>query len=71
MIEIKTVYGSKESAKNIIVGKDTVYIHTDVKAFTNKHGIEQYQYHECQYSKDEFLEVLWNELQELKGKVKA
>lgn len=58
MIDIGTVYGSKEQAKPLIVNVDTVYVHTDIKETTDEYGNEMYQYHEIQYGKDEYIELI-------------
>lgn len=33
MKKLKDVQGSKESAKDLIIGKDTVYIHSNIRKF--------------------------------------
>lgn len=66
MIDKGIITGSEEQAKPLIIGKDTVYVHTDIKEV--KTGIEGeevdwlYQYHEIQYDKDEFITLMSNEL---------
>ena len=52
------VRGSEESAKEIIIGKDTVYIHSDIKRIVDEYDCEYYEYHEIQYSKDEYISLL-------------
>ena len=54
---IANVTGSKEQAKPLIVGKDTVYVHTNIRE-VEKDGIQMYQYDEWQYEKDEYIEKL-------------
>ncbi|GBR74576.1 hypothetical protein NO1_1727 [Candidatus Termititenax aidoneus] len=57
------VRGEAEQAKPIVIGKDTVYIHTDIKEYDKldsngeKVGVG-YEYHEVQYDKDEYLNML-------------
>lgn len=63
MIEIKDVIGGKEAAKELIIGKDTVYIHTNVRKYERededtKAGDDLYIYDEVQMTKDEYLESL-------------
>lgn len=63
MRELKDVIGSKESAKELIIGKDTVYIHTNIRKFEStdkdfKDGGDLYIYDEAQMTKDEYLESL-------------
>ena len=47
----------KEQAKPIVIGKDTVYIHTNIKEIT-KNDLTFYEAIETQYDKDEYLEIL-------------
>lgn len=58
MIDCGYVTGSKEQAKELIVGTDTVYVHSDIKAVETEDGSEVYQYNEVQYSKDEYIHLL-------------
>ena len=66
MKEIKSVRGSEIQAVPIIVGKDTVYIHTNIHTVDveNLDGSThlQYEYDETQFNKDEFLVYLYNQL---------
>ena len=48
------VRGSKEQAKPLIIGKDTVYIHTDIVDVED----DQCEYNEVQYDKDEFIKLM-------------
>lgn len=62
MLKIKDVIGSKEASKELIIGKDTVYIHTNVRPYIDKNDdkeekSELYIYDEVQMSKDEYLEM--------------
>ena len=56
MKQILNVTGSKESSLPLIIGKDTVYIHTNIKE-TLVDGITMYQYDEIQYTLDEWNQV--------------
>jgi hypothetical protein len=62
VINVGIVQGSKDSAKEIIVGYDTVYVHSDIEdvSYTDDRGnlIEMYKYNEVQYGKDEYIELL-------------
>lgn len=62
MKDMGIVQGSAEQAVGLVVGVDTVYIHTDItKIETDSEGnpVEgQYQYHEVQYDKDEYIKVI-------------
>lgn len=68
MIKLKDVIGSKESSKELIIGKDTVYIHTNIRPYEDKNEIDKekkselYIYDEVQMSKDEYLESKQKEL---------
>ena len=58
MKQLHDVQGSKESSKPLVIDKDTVYIHTNVKEIVNDVGVGTglYQYDEVQYSLDEYDE---------------
>ena len=50
------VQGSAEQAKPLIVGKTTVYVHTNIRELPpNEHGGVLYEYDEVQYDKDEYI----------------
>ena len=48
------IRGSKEQAKPLIIGKDTVYVHTDIVDVEDN----QSEYNEVQYGKDEYIQLL-------------
>lgn len=61
MIKLKDVIGSKEASKELVIGKDTVYIHTNIRPYVDKNDEKEeksdlYIYDEVQMSKDEYLE---------------
>lgn len=62
MKEIGYVTGSKAQAEELIVGTDTVYVHTDIQKLNevddNGNPIEIYRYHEVQYEKDEYIKLM-------------
>jgi hypothetical protein len=58
MIDVGIVKGSKEQAKELIVGSDTVYVHSDIEQVETDDGSEVYQYKEIQYTKDEYIHLL-------------
>lgn len=68
MIKLNGVIGSKEASKELIIGKDTVYIHTNIRPYEDKNEIDKekkselYIYDEVQMSKDEYLESKQKEL---------
>ena len=39
MIKLKDVIGSKEASKELIIGKDTVYIHTNIRPYEDKNAV--------------------------------
>ena len=47
-------------AKPVIVGSNKVYVHTDIKKIEGEEGL--YSYNEVQYSKDEYIDLLSNQL---------
>lgn len=73
MMKLKDVIGSKEASKELVIGKDTVYIHTNIRPYVEKNDdiamtskqndvdkkekSELYIYDEVQMSKDEYLEM--------------
>lgn len=69
MIKLKDVIGSKEASKELIIGKDTVYIHTNIRPYEDKNDDKEekksdlYIYDEVQMSKDEYLEIKQKELE--------
>lgn len=58
MIDVGVIRGSKEQAKELIIGTDTVYVHSNIKPIETDDGSEVYQYNEFQYTKDEYIRVL-------------
>lgn len=61
MRDMGTVYGSRAAAVPLVIGYDTVYVHTDIQEYqeTMEDGevITGYKYHEIQYTKDEYLKI--------------
>jgi hypothetical protein len=61
MKDMGIVQGSPEAAAGLVVGKDTVYVHTDIALVppNEEYGdAELYQYHEVQYGKDEYIHLM-------------
>lgn len=58
MIDVGVIRGSKEQAKELIIGTDTVYVHSDIKLVETEDDSEVYQYNEVQYTKDEYIHLL-------------
>lgn len=69
MIDMGYVTGSKVQAEELIVGTDTVYVHTDIQKLNetddNGNPIELYKYHEIQYQKDEYVKLMAEQNKEL------
>ena len=68
MIKLKDVIGSKEASKELIIGKDTVYIHTNIRLYEDKNDekeekSELYIYDEVQMSLHEYLEIKQKEIE--------
>lgn len=64
MIKLKDVIGSKEASKELIIGKDTVYIHTNIRPYEDKNDEKSdlYIYDEVQMSLHEYLKVKQQEM---------
>lgn len=67
MKKLKDVIGSKETSKELIIGKDTVYIHINIRPYVDKNDdkenkSELYIYDEVQMSLHEYLEMKEKEL---------
>lgn len=58
MKDMGIVQGSPEMAVPLVVGKDTVYVHTDIQQVPDEEGNMVWQYHEIQYDKDEYIRLL-------------
>lgn len=69
MKDVGIVYGSAEQAKELIIGADTVYVHTDITQAEADKGETLFQYHEVQYTKDEYIKVISERNNELQQKV--
>lgn len=73
MKDVGKVQGSADQALPLIVGKDTVYIHTDIeKVETDPNGekVENlYSYNEKQYGKDEYIKLLSEEKDRLENEL--
>ena len=63
------VKGSKAQAVELIIGKDTVYVHTDIQETddvdANGNSLGLYRYHEVQYDKDEYIKLMAEQNKEL------
>lgn len=75
MIDKGIVYGGEIMAVPVYIGKDTVYVHTDITPITEWPDGEpaegQYTYNEIQYSKDEYLKLMDDSIQTAKDDAAA
>lgn len=64
MKNVGRVQGNTEQAKALVVGKDTVYVHTDIQPVMKDGKVVEdlFSYNEVQYSKDEYIEQLSTDL---------
>ncbi len=64
---IGTVQGNSEQAKALVIGKDTVYVHTDIVPVEKDGKIVEdlFRYTEVQYSKDEYIELMAQQNEQL------
>ena len=72
MRQIQNVHGSDECAKPLIIGKDTVYVHSNIRQETVSDGIEnriEWVYDEIQYGKDEYIKVMSEKSNELENSI--
>lgn len=62
MKDMGIVQGNGEQAKELVIGKDKVYVHTNITPITTdtrgKEIKDLFQYNEIQYDKDEYIELL-------------
>ena len=61
MVELKDVHGSEAQAQPLVIGYDTVYVHSNIRADVDEDGKEiegQYVYDEIQYDKDEYIKLM-------------
>lgn len=61
MINTGKIQGSKQQAQPLIIGKDTVYVHTNIKKIEILQDDTKvdnlYEYDEVQYDKDEYIQL--------------
>jgi len=60
MKDMGIIQGSAAQAVPLIIGKDTVYVHSNIKPVEGEEGL--FQYHEVQYEKDEYISLLDKQL---------
>lgn len=64
---IGTVQGNAEQAKALVIGKDTVYVHTDIVPVEKDGKVvdDLFSYTEVQYGKDEYIELMAQQNEQL------
>lgn len=67
MKDMGMIQGSGAQAKELIVNKDTVYVHTDITKVEEEENL--YEYHEIQYDKDEYIKLMSEKNKELEEQV--
>lgn len=69
MKNVGIVYGNGEQAKALVIGKDTVYVHTDITPITGdeygEFAEDLYSFTEVQYGKDEYIELMAQQNEQL------
>lgn len=65
MIYMGRVQGTPEQAKELVIGKEIVYVHDDIQKVTkpDERGTipDLYEYEEWQYTKDEYINFVLEE----------
>lgn len=64
---IGTVQGNSEQAKALVIGKDTIYVHTDIVPVEKDGKVVEdlFSYTEVQYGKDEYIELMAKQNEQL------
>jgi len=52
------VLGDQAQSIPVVVGKDTVYVHTNIQQINNEDGTEHWQYNEVQYELSEYIGLM-------------
>lgn len=65
MKDLGIVYGSEEQSKPLIIGVDTVYVHTNI----NNINENLFSYYEVQYTKDEYIKLMSEKNSELENQL--
>lgn len=72
MVEEKNVYGSAAQAVPLIVGKTTVYVHSNIEEVLDEETQEPtgiYKYDEVRYGKDEYIQMMATQAQDITANV--
>lgn len=67
MKDMGIVRGSQTQAQPLVIGKDTVYVHTYIKELEDG----MYEYNEVQYEKDEYIKHMATKNQETETLINA
>ena len=72
MKDVGIVCGNAEMAIPVYIGKNLIYIHTDIKRVEDEETLDMYQYHEYQYTKAEYMDnVLRKMMSDISGNENA
>lgn len=75
MKDMGYVTGSEKQAQELVIGTDTVYVHSEISLVEPKDGEEMpsplYRYHEIQYEKDEYIKLMAEQNKELSNLMNA
>lgn len=63
MRDMGRVQGSEAQAKELIIGVDTVYVHSNIELKETEYG-NIYEYDEIQYTKDEYITLMAENISE-------
>lgn len=66
MKDMGIVFGSAEQAVPLVIGKDTVYVHSDIQQVGEDN---LFQYYEIQYDKDEYIKIIAEKNQTLEQQI--
>ena len=71
MKHIGIVQGNSEQAKELVIGKDTVYVHTNITPVEKDGKIveDTFSYDEIQYDKDEYIAIMAAQNAELNASI--
>lgn len=69
MKDFGIVFGDAEQAVPLVVGKEKVYVHTDIQPNTETDPVtgevrSDFRYHEVQYDKDEYIRLMAEQTEE-------
>lgn len=59
MKDVGRIIGNEEQAKPLIIGKNTVYVHSNITPIESSDECPNlYEYDEIQYDKDEYIKIM-------------